>query len=39
MSWKDTDEQRLIHCTSDNINIIIGNKEKEIIQDLFKYNK
>ena len=35
MSSKDCDELRLMHTTSDNIDIIIGSKTSEIIKKLF----
>ena len=34
-SSKDSDENRTMHCKSDNTEILIGNKTNEIIQDLF----
>ena len=34
-SSKDSDENRTMHCKSDNTEILIGNKTNEIFQDIF----
>ena len=39
MASKDTDEKQLMHCTGDNIGIMIGSKINGIIKELFKCNK
>ena len=39
MASKDTDEQQLMHCKGDNIEIMIGSKINRIIKELFKCNK
>ena len=36
ISSKDTDEERVMHLESDNIEIMIYNKAKEVIQELLK---
>ena len=35
MSSKDNDEERLMHSRSDNIDLMINDKENEIIEKLF----
>ena len=36
MSFKDSDEIRDVHTTSNNIETMIGNKKSEIVEELFK---
>ena len=36
MSFKDTDEKRLMHSESGNIGIKINNKTAEVIEELFQ---
>ena len=35
MSSKDNDEERLMHSRGDNIDLMINDKENEIIEKLF----
>ena len=36
MSFRDSDEIRDVHTTSNNIETMIGNKKSEIVEELFK---
>ena len=36
MSFKDNDEERETHSKSDNIEMLINDKENEVIEELFK---
>ena len=36
MSLKDTDEQLIMHLTSDNIEVMIKDKANEVIEELFE---
>ena len=36
MSFRDSDEIRDVHTASNNIEIMIGNKKSEIVEELFK---
>ena len=36
MSFKDNDQERVIHSESDNIKIMITDKEDEVIEKLFR---
>ena len=35
MSSKDNDEERLMHSRSDNIDLMINDKENDVIEKLF----